>query len=71
MANENLGSNEQAVLAAASRIFSGLAATAIKSKSSYATAYKFSLRTAVQMAEAINKSSRVENVAEGEVPFPL
>ena len=66
----DLSTNEIAVLAAATTIFSGMAANASMNKKNHVAAYKYALRTALAMAQDIEKSPAIEKALEGEVPYP-
>ena len=72
MTSINLSQNEQAVLAAAVRIYSGFIVTGKVNKENFKEAMKHSLWAAGMMSDEIDVSTRIELVeAEGEeVPFP-
>lgn len=70
MSKLNLGENEQIILAAASTIFSGLAANTNITKKNHQLAIRFSLHIALKMAREIDVPNMIQNLEKGETPFP-
>jgi len=72
MGNNELNSNETAILAAASRICSGMISTGKIDSKNIDSAINASLSTATKIAGKIDSSGKFEKsgLIEGEVPWP-
>lgn len=72
MSDINLGENEQAVLAAASRLLAGFISANLVTSGNKNKFINASLEMAADMAQRIDDSPSVENLTSGngETPFP-